>query len=150
MINPTYESTLDSGLFDTDGYVILHTQYSKEQYQREVERLSRVECTVSSNEEEVTQQVKYDETSYALPAYVAVDGFDYTYEYALMNEDICEISYIYLAFPNMEELTEYKEYLKLNPEEYEMEGSLNEFSIYAWTFNDGEYWVEYSDMEAVE
>lgn len=143
MINPTYVCNLDSGLFDTDGYVILHTKYSREQYQREIERLSQIECTVSSNEEEVTQQIKYDEKSYAFPAYVAADGFCDTYEYALVNKETCEISYIYLAYPNMEELAEYIEYLKLNSKEYEVEDELNQFSIYAWTFNDGESWTEY-------
>ena len=143
MISPTYVCNLDSGLFDTDGYVILHTKYNKEQYQREIERLSEIECTVSFNEEEVTQQIKYDEKSYAFPAYVAADGFCDTYEYALVNEETYEISYIYLAYPNMEELVEYKEYLKLNSVEYEMEDELNQFTIYAWTFNDGESWTEY-------
>ena len=64
-------------------------------------------------------------------------------EYALVNEETYEISYIYLAYPNMEELVEYKEYLKLNSVEYEMEDELNQFTIYAWTFNDGESWTEY-------
>lgn len=150
MINPSYISSMKTGLFDTDGYMILQTKYNEEEYQEEVERLSRIECTVSSKEDSVTQKVKYDESSYALPAYVASDGFDSVYEYALMNEDTYEISYIFLSYPNYMELIRYKQYLKVNPMEYEIEDALNQFTIYAHTFNGGDYWVEYSDMGTEE
>jgi len=43
-------------------------------------------------------------------------------------------------------LIQYKEYLKLNVLEYEIEDALRQFTIYAHTFNNGEAWIEYSDM----
>lgn len=145
MMNPIFESGLRTGMFDTDGYIILHTQYGKEQYQAEIERLSDIECTLSFDGEEVTQQVIYDEESYALPAYVAADGFDYMYEYALVNEETCEITYILLSYPDYVDLRKYKEYLKLDSSEYEIEDALNHFSIYSNSFDGGESWIEYSD-----
>lgn len=146
MIEPTYISSLKTGLFDTDGYIILHTKYDEEKYREEVERLSQIECSISFKEDTVTQRVKYDTESYALPAYVTSDGFDSVYEYALVNEEANEISYILLSYPDAVDLIQYKEYLKLNVLEYEIEDALNQFTIYAHTFNDGESWMEYSDM----
>lgn len=145
MIAPTYESSLKSGLFDTDGYVILQTSYDDTKYQEEVERISRVECKVSFKTDSVTQKVKYDEENYSLPAYVAADGFTSVYEYALLNDAEKEITYILLCYPRYEELSQYEKYLKRNPSEYEIEDTLNQFSIYAHTFNDGDSWTVYSD-----
>lgn len=146
MINPTYDSSLKTGLFDTDGYIMLHAQYSEEKFQEEMDRLSQIECSITRKDDMVTQKIKYDTESYALPAYVASDGFDYIYEYALVNEETNEISYILLSYPEAADLIQYKEYLKLNALEYEIEDALNQFTIYAHTFNGGESWMEYSDM----
>lgn len=145
MIEPMYDSSLKSGLFDTDGYVILQAAYDDEKYQEEVERLSQVECTVSFKADSVIQKVKYDEESYPLPAYVAADGFTSVYEYALLNDAEKEITYILLCYPRYEELIQYEKYLKRNPSEYKIEDTLNEFSIYAHTFDDGDSWTVYSD-----
>ena len=145
MIEPSFTFSMKTGLFDSDGYIILQTKYSKEDYQAEVERLSDIECSLAFDDAEVTQKVKYDEKSYALPAYVAMDGYDYGYEYALVNEENCEITYILLSYPDYVDLSEYKEYLKLDASEYEIEDVLNQFSIYAHSFDGGQSWMEYSD-----
>lgn len=145
MIDPTFVSSLKTGLFDTDGYIILQAKYDKEAYETEIERLSNIECSLSFSGETVTQQVRYDEASYALPAYITVDGFDNVYEYALINEETCEIKYILLSYPEFVDLSEYQEYLKLDSSEYEIEDSLNRFSIYSNTFDGGASWMEYSD-----
>lgn len=150
MINPEFVSNLKTGLFDSDGYIILQGQYSEERYREEVERLSNIECTVTFKGESVTQQIKYDEDSYTLPSYVAADGFDYTYEYALVDEEACTISYILLSYPNYVELSDYAEYLKKDVSEYEIGDSLKRFTIYAHSFDGGESWLEYSDMESVD
>lgn len=145
MIEPTFASSMKTGLFDTDGYIIMQTKYSKEDYEAEIERLSNIECTLSFSDEEITQKVKYDEESYALPAYVTVDGFDYIYEYALVNDETYEITYILLSYPEYVNLKQYKEYLKLDASEYRIKDALNQFSIYAHSFDGGESWEEYSD-----
>lgn len=145
MMNPTFVSNLRTGLFDTDGYIILQGKYSKEDYETELERLSNIECSLSFSDEEVIQEIKYDVKSYGLPAYVAIDGYDYIYEYALINDETCEITYVLLSYPEYVDLRQYKEYLKLDPSEYKIEDVLNQFSIYAHSFDGGQSWIEYSD-----
>ena len=93
MIEPTFVSNLKTGFFDTDGYIILQGEYSVEDYKAEVERLASIECTVA----DITVGIRYDDESYALPAYVATDGVDYQYEYALVDEENCQITYILLS-----------------------------------------------------
>ena len=144
MIEPTYVSSMKTGLFDTDGYIFMQAKYTKDDYQMEIERLSNIECSLSFSDEVVNQRVKYDEKSYALPAYVAVDGYDYMYEYALVNEKTYEITYILLSYPDCVNLGQYKEYLKLDMTGYEIEDALNQFSIYAHSFDGGQSWMEYS------
>ncbi len=140
MIEPTFVSSLKTGFFDTDGYLILQGTYNEEDYDAEVQRLSSIECTV----EGITIGIKYDEESYAVPAYVAIDGLDYEYEYALLDEKNYTITYILLSYPEYVDLREYEEYLKLDADEYKIDDSLNQFSIYSRHYEDGVY-IEYSD-----
>ena len=140
MTETTFVSNFKSGLFDTDGYLILKSKYSIEDYETEVARLADTKCVVMGTE----SAVRYDTESYALPAYVAVDGFDYVYEYALVDEKNCEITYVLLSYPEYDDLSEYKECLKLDISEYEIEDALNQFTIYARESEDGIY-VEYLD-----
>lgn len=140
MIEPTFVSSFKTGFFDTDGYMILQARYDKEDYDAEVKRLSSIECTV----DDITIGIKYDDESYALPAYVAIDGFDYEYEYALLDEKNHTITYIILSYPEYVDLSEYEEYLKLDADEYKIEDTLNQFSIYERYYKDGVY-IEYSD-----
>ena len=109
-------------------------------YETEVARLADTKCVVMGTE----SVVRYDTESYALPAYVAVDGFDYVYEYALVDAENCEITYVLLSYPEYDDLSEYKECLKLDISEYEIEDALNQFTIYARESEDGIY-VEYLD-----
>ena len=140
MIEPTFVSSFKTGFFDTDGYMILQARYDKEDYDAEVKRLSSIECTV----DDITIGIKYDEETYALPAYVAIDGFDYEYEYALLDEKNHTITYVILSYPEYVDLSEYEEYLKLDADEYKIEDTLNQFSIYERYYKDGVY-IEYSD-----
>ena len=143
MINPTFEGKLKKGFFDTKGYIILQARYDENDYQKEVDRLSKVQYEVS----DIILGVRYDEKSYGLPAYVAMDGHSSVYEYALVDEEKCEIVYILLSHPNLDELEGYKDYLKLDESKYKEEITWDKFSIYARHFEDGEY-VEYSDGES--
>lgn len=147
MLNATFSSHLKTGLFDTDGYLILQTQYSKEDYEAEVERLSNIGCSIEFGADKVSHQIQYDEKSYELPAYVAVDGYDYIYEYALVDEEKYEITYILLSYPEYVNLRDYEEYLKKNASEYKINDVLNQFSIYSATFDGGESWIEYYDEQ---
>ena len=147
MLNATFSSHLKTGLFDTDGYLILQAQYSKEDYEAEVERFSNIGCSIEFGADKVSHQIQYDEESYELPAYVAVDGYDYIYEYALVDEEKYEITYILLSYPEYVNLRDYEEYLKKDASEYQINDVLNQFSIYSATFDGGESWIEYYDEQ---
>lgn len=140
MLESTFEAKMKSGLFDTDGYIILKARYNKEDYEAEVARIANTKCSVMGIEAEV----RYDIESYALPAYVAVDGFDYVYEYALVNEANCEVTYVLLSYSESLELGKYQECLKLDMSQYEIEDVLKQFTIYACESENGVY-VEYTD-----
>lgn len=146
MINPQFDCKLKTGFFDTDGYMILKTEYSPENYDAEIERLSSLECSITFHEETVTQQIKYDTDSYTLPAYVTVDGFDYVYEYALIDDANNTITYVLLSHPQTVGCPAYKDYLKSDASEYKISNVLEQFTIYAHTFDGGNSWIEYSDM----
>ncbi len=146
MIEPTFKSALDTNMFDTDGYIILRARYEKEQFADEINRLASLQCTVTFNGEEVTQKVRYDEHAYHFPAYVANDGFDDVYEYALVDEENNSITYILLSYPQTLELSGYEKCLKKDLMAYEIDDVLNQFTIYAHSFDGGKSWIEYSDM----
>lgn len=143
MIEPTFEAKLKTGFFDTEGYIILQARYNGNDYQKEVDRISKVDCEVS----DIVVGVRYDEKSYSLPAYVAVDGNNGVYEYALVDADKCEVTYILLSYPDLDELEKYKDYLKMDESKYKEEATWDRFSIYSRHFEDGEY-VEYSDEKS--
>ena len=79
-----------------------------------------------------------------MPAYVAIDGLDYEYEYALLDEKSRTITYVLLSYPEYVDLREYEKYLKLDVDKYKTEDSWNQFSIYSRHYEDGGY-IEYSD-----
>ena len=139
-VESSLASKLYTGLFDTDGFIILKAKYLEDDYKEEKERLSAVSCTVSGS----TINARYDTESYALPAYIASDGFDYVYEYALTDDASLEIVYVLLSNPESIDLGEYKKYLKTDRSEYEISDALREFSIYAREDEHGNY-LEYSD-----
>ncbi|MCR5116329.1 MAG: helix-turn-helix domain-containing protein [Lachnospiraceae bacterium] len=121
-----------TGLLDTDGSFFLTADYSDEEFANEIKRISEVTCTVNDDVEDHTQAVRYDEQMYNYPAYIAIDGYTNNYEYALIDEDNDRIIYVLLGYPDYKELSEYKEYLKVDPAEYDIKGSsLERFCIYA-------------------
>ncbi len=121
-----------TGLLDTDGSFFLTADYSDEEFANEIKRISEVTCTVNDDVEDHTQAVRYDEQMYNYPAYIAIDGYTHNYEYALIDEDNDRIIYVLLGYPDYKELSEYKDYLKVDPTEYDIKGSsLERFCIYA-------------------
>ncbi|MBP5555118.1 MAG: helix-turn-helix domain-containing protein [Lachnospiraceae bacterium] len=122
-----------TGLLDTDGSFFLTAVYSDEEFVEEIERISEITCTVSDGEEDITQSVIYDEDMYNYPAYIAIDGYTHNYEYALIDDEDNRIIYVLLGYPDYEELSEYRDYLKSDPSEYDFENgtSLDRFCIYA-------------------
>ena len=148
-ISVKYESKLKTGLFDTDGFFILEARYNETDFENEIRRLADITCEISYAGTSVTNQIEYDEEMYKYPAYIASDGYDYVYEYALIDKANCRIVYINLSYPEYNELQEYKDFLKINADEYNLDNStvLENFTIYAHKFPELDGWIEYTDMK---
>ena len=143
--NVTYEARLQSGLFDTDAEIFLDCVYSDETtFAREIERLASLFVTISYRGESYTNYVRYDEDSYSYPAYVTIDGFGHTYEYALVITERRQIIYLYLSYPGNKQFSRYGAYIKTDRSVYD-KASLSEFSMYNHTFDGGKTYIEFDD-----
>ena len=151
-VSVEYESSLKSGMFDTDGYIFLSATYEDDEFKKEVERLSEISCTVFESKHEDSDyhigNIIYDTESYMFPAYVASDGYSSVYEYALIDNDNKRIIYVLLSHPdiaNDESGTIQTEYLKKDLNAYDLKNGsiLERFSIYSFGFSKG-IWSEYS------
>mgnify|MGYP002623639415 CR=1 FL=1 len=72
--------------FGKEIQVLLNVKYSADDYEREVERLSKTE----------KYYVCYDETHFSLPAYISVYGASECFEYALVDDEKLTVHYVYL------------------------------------------------------
>ena len=148
LIDADFSSSFKTGLFDSDGYILLKTKYSEENFNEEVERLSKLEMTIKEtcypNSKSYTNYIKYDENAYKYPAYITIDGFGHTYEYALINKEDLEIIYVYLAYPSSNN-SKYSDYLKEDKSEYSKTEVLSLYSMYNHTFDNGSSFVEFND-----
>ena len=73
--------------------VMLRCSFSDEAYENELERLQRTHKTYG----EETRGLQYSEERFRYPAYIAIDGLNRGYEYALLTGEN-EITYVYFAF----------------------------------------------------
>ena len=135
------------GLLDTDASFFLTATYSDEAFEAEVERISGITCTVNDGNEDHTQAVIYDEDMYRYPAYIAIDGYCHTYEYALIDEANSRVIYVLTSYPDPEHLKEYSDFLKKDPKAYDLgnTSTLDRFCIYSVKMIDFDGYVEYDD-----
>lgn len=128
--------------------ILLIAKYNKEDFDNEVNRFKELNVTIRANCQEnadsYTNYVRYDDTSYKYPAYITIDGFGHTYEYALINKEKQEISYVYLSYPTNNN-KKYKDYLKKDVSLYAIENTLDRYSMYNHSFDNGNSFVEYND-----
>ena len=149
-----YESSLKTGMLDTDGSIFLTATYTDEDLKKEMERLSQITCTVfDTNKDDSdyhTTEIRYDTDSYNYPAYVAADGFRHVYEYALIDEGNNKITYVLLMYPDTvrdKVLAAHKDVLKKAKGAYNTNGgTLDNFTIYSFSFTDG-IWCEYDPQD---
>ncbi len=140
-----FESSMSTGLFDTDGYIILEYTLDDTSFADEINRLKSLELTITNyNNESYTNYVKYQEGTYLYPAYITIDGFGNTYEYALIDEENNRIICVYLAYLDSSGF-EYTEYLKLDRTDYDSDDTLKKYSMYNHTFDGGNSYVEFDD-----
>ena len=83
-----YESGWDRPM----SQIYLSYRLNENAYATEQERLSSLNYTDLTGE---NRSVEYDTTSFGYPAYVTIAGYDFCYEYALLNEKEHTIVYIY-------------------------------------------------------
>lgn len=72
--------------------IYLSYRLDADTWQTEKDRLSSLTYTDASGE---SRSVQYDTKSFHYPAYVTIAGYDFCYEYALLNEQEHTIIYIY-------------------------------------------------------
>ena len=148
MIEADFSSSFQTNFFDTDGYIILIAKYNKEDFSSEINRLKGLSMTIYANSkdnaESYTNYVRYDEKSYKYPAYITIDGFGHTYEYALINEEESEIIYIYLSYPK-EDNIKYRKYLKSDLSLYSITDTIDMYSMYNHSFDNGKIFIEFDD-----
>ena len=139
-----FESSLLTGLFETDGYILLEYRCDEAQMAAEEERLKAISFTIRGAEgQSFTNEILYDGQSYRYPAYVATDGFNYTYEYALLDRKGGRIIYVFGTYV-MPDQFPYKDYLKKDLSEYKKD-ALQGFSVYNHSFDGGKSWDEFND-----
>lgn len=145
-----FSSSIQTNLFDSDGYILLKSKYSKENFENEISRIKDLNATIyencNDNAKTHTNYVKYDDKSYQYPAYITIDGFGHTYEYALINENDLEIIYIYLSYPETNNLN-YKQYLKKDKSIYSATDTLGRYSMYNHSFDTGKSFMEIGDCD---
>ena len=83
-----YESGWDRPM----SQIYLSYRLNENAYATEQERLSSLTYTDCTGE---PRSVEYDTASFGYPAYVTIAGYDFCYEYALLNEKEHTIVYIY-------------------------------------------------------
>ena len=140
-----YRVHLNPNVFDTDGTIFLECTYSDDAYAAEIDRLKGLSKTIEFEGEQYVNQVRYDEKTYSYPAYITIDGFGDTYEYALVDQEENKIVYLYLAYPKVDSLVQYKAYLKKDLKTYTEEEKPGAYSMYMHSFDGGEVNIEYSD-----
>ena len=143
-VKASYSASLTRGLFDTDGWIILDCEYNEDDFTAEIKRLQAISLTIQSKDEKAENKILYDEDSYQYPAYITIDGFDHTYEYALIKEEKREVIYLYFAYPNNKILSEYSEYVKKDRSAYDSNDNTG-FSLYNHSFDGGKSWIEFDD-----
>ena len=144
-VQKEYSYSTKTGLFDTDGYFILKAVYSDEDFKAEEERLSEISCEINFKDSSHTNYIMYDDVSYNYPAYVANDGYDHAYEYALLDEENDTIIYVSLSYPQNTDLSGFEDYLKKDPDAYDQHNvsTLENFTIYYFRFPDSDAWIKY-------
>ena len=139
-----FKSSLLTGLFDTDGYILLEYRCDEAQMAEEEERLSSISFTITHPDGQTfTNNILYDPHSYAYPAYIATDGFGSTYEYALIDREGSRIIYVFGTYV-MPYQFPYKDYLKKDLSGYKKD-ALQGFTVYNHSFAGEKSCDEFTD-----
>ena len=87
----TYYYKYQSGWNRPMCQIFLKCTFSEEEFAAEAERVRNIQIQTESG----ILGVKYDAESFVYPAYTAIEGYDFCYEYVLINEPEYQIIYAY-------------------------------------------------------
>ena len=96
-----------SNSFEEEIQITLDIQYDEQSFEAELDRLSHIDGS----------KTRYDEWNFQKPAYVAVYGDGACFEYALIDYENLQISYVYLQIVSDEHALIDKKYLPNNYDE---------------------------------
>ncbi len=124
-------------MFDPTVQIYLKCTYTQEAFDAECQRMAGESITSDG----VTHTVQYNQEDYLLPAYEAIHGSNFCYEYALVDEDNCSIQYLFLQFVTKEDMVfdtkllpdDYLDSIDL-PDDYDADDTSIGFDIYAFPF----------------
>ena len=133
---------------DPDMEVFLQCTYDEEDYRKEIIRLENTQKQYGSV---VRTQISDEEGVYPYPAYIAVDGHSYCYEYALLTGER-QITYIYSSLNYKDDLKKIEEkYLPSHFDSRQDELEVGEgHSIYLESKTDGGISYDYTRDSVVE
>lgn len=89
---PTYVYHYQDGYNRPMCQIYLHCELNQADYDSEVQRLSQLSYTTENGQ---SNQIVFNDQDYLYPAYVAIEGYDFCYEFALVDEENLSITYIY-------------------------------------------------------
>ncbi len=108
---------------------VLVIEYSKDDLEKEVERLSSIDGG----------RIRYDEKDFGFPAYITLYGDYNTYEYALVDEANSSVAYVFLNGITKDMLVLDGKYL---PTEFPLNGNLGIESFNIYKYRDNENLLE--------
>lgn len=118
----SYQDTWD----DPTCEVFLQCTYDEADYLAEVERLENTKKVYGTTERALARGA---EGQFQYPAYMAIDGCNYAFEYALLTGNQ-QITYVYTSFIKQSKLHFDKKYL---PSDYKKA----DYSVSTWEFGEG-------------
>lgn len=135
-VDVEYYYQYESGYTRPMCQIYLHCRLDDRTFDSEVERLKSLSYT---SEKEGTKTVRNDRTSFVAPAFVTMEGYDFCYEYAVVDETEKKIVYVF-AMNTMEDdiyfdKTYLPDYFMEDFTEIKVDG-LDRFTMYE-RFRDG-------------
>ncbi|HOV25214.1 MAG TPA: hypothetical protein PK566_02470 [Pseudobacteroides sp.] len=145
---------------DNSYQIFLKYKLPNDDFLKEIERLKNISCEIKDynrgNVRSVTKNIKYDETNFNYPAYVASFASHDTYEYALIDNANKTIICVYLQMISKSKSRFNSDYLphfltKQDGEYWDLGSSLEtdqeKQNIYWHTFDDGKTFTNFKDYQ---
>lgn len=97
-------------IFDPSAQIYLHCKYSKEDFQKEVERLA----TIREEYRERSSTTEYASDNFNGEVYIYNCDYSGFHEYAIVDSETCEINYIFFQFLRTQKVHFDKKYLPVD------------------------------------